>query len=411
MQSVSMFSVKKIRADFPILQKKVNRQQLIFLDSTSTSQKPKQVLQAINEYYENYNANPHRSLYKLCEKATELYENAHEDAAKFIGAHGKAEIVFVRNTNEAINLVMYSWAMNNLKAGDEILLTLMEHHANIVPWQFLQKFGVKLKFVKLDDSGTLDMDDFEQQLTKEVKLVSLTHCSNVLGTINDVEKLSKLAHDNGSLFLVDAAQSVPHMTVDVKKIDCDFLAFSGHKMLGPMNIGVLYGKSEILGKMEPFMRGSDMIKEVKLTESSWNDLPWKFEAGTPNVEGAVGLSAAIDYLTKIGMEEIQKHEGRLTEYALEKLSTVDGITIYGPQNGIKRGGIISFNLKGIHSHDVAQILDDFGIAIRSGHHCAMPLMKYLGIQSAARASFYLYTTKDEIDALANGLQKVNQVFK
>ncbi len=408
---MSFLDIEKIRQDFPILNRKINGKQLVFLDNASTSQKPRQVIDAIKNYYEEHNANPHRSIYKLCEEATEIYEKSHEDASKFIKASGKEEIVFVRNTNEAVNLVLHSWAIDNLKKGDEILLTMMEHHANIVPWQYLQKFGIKLKFVGLNGNGTLDSDDFEKQLTKNVKLVSLTHCSNVLGTINGVKGISKLAHDNGSLFFVDGAQSVPHMPVDVKDIGCDFLAFSGHKMLAPMNIGVLYGKKELLEKMEPFMRGSDMIKEVKTTGATWNDLPWKFEAGTPNVEGAVGLSAAIDYLKKLGMEEIEKHEEELTEYALEKLSAIDGIAIYGPNGGEKRAGIISFNLKGVHSHDTAQILDDFGIAIRSGHHCAMPLMEFLGIQSAARASFYLYTTKEEIDALVSGLHKVRQVFK
>ncbi len=408
---MKFLNVDKIRKDFPILNRKINGNQLIFLDNASTSQKPQQVIDSIKNYYEEHNANPHRSIYKLCEEATEIYEKAHEDTSKFINASSKEEIIFVRNTNEAINLVMYSWALNNLKSGDEILLSVMEHHANIVPWQYLQKFGIKLKFISLNGNGTLDSDNLEKQLTKNVKLVSLTHCSNVLGTINNVKKISELTHDNGSLFFVDGAQSVPHMPVDVKEIGCDFLAFSGHKMLAPMNIGVLYGKKELLEKMEPFMRGSDMIKEVKLTEATWNDLPWKFEAGTPNVEGAVGLSAAIDYLRKIGMKEIQTHEEKLTKYVLNKLASTDGITIYGPQNGIERGGIVSFNLNGVHSHDVAQILDDFGIAIRSGHHCCMPLMRYLEIQSAARASFYLYTTKEEIDALANSLHKVIQVFK
>ena len=408
---MNFLNVEKIREDFPILSKKINGKQLVFLDNASTSQKPKQVIEAIKNYYEEHNANPHRSIYKLCEEATEIYEKSHEDVAKFINASNEEEIIFVRNTNEAMNLVMYSWAMNNLKSGDEILVTMMEHHANIVPWQFLQKFGIKLKFTELASDGRLDQNNFQEQLTKKTKLVSITHASNVLGTINDVEKISKLAHDNGSLFVVDAAQSIPHMEVDVKKINCDFLAFSGHKMLAPMNIGVLYGKKEILEKMDPFMRGSDMIKEVKQTESTWNELPWKFEAGTPNVEGAVGLSVAINYLNKIGMKEIEKHEKNLTEYALKKLSGIEGVTVYGPRDGNQKAGIVSFNAKGVHSHDVAQLMDEFGIAIRSGHHCAMPLMKYLGIQSAARASFYLYTTKEEIDALANGLQKINKVFK
>ncbi len=404
-----MLDAEKVREDFPILNRKINGKPLIFLDNASTSQKPKQVIDAIKNYYEEHNANPHRSIYKLCEEATEIYEKSHEEVAKFINASGKEEIVFVRNTNEAMNLLMYSWAMQNLKSGDEILLTMMEHHANIVPWQFLQRQGVKLKFVNLTKDGNLDNEDLKNKLTKLVKLVSITHCSNVLGTINDVKEISKLAHDNGSLFVLDGAQSVPHMQVDVKDVDCDFLAFSGHKMLAPMNIGVLYGKKEYLQNMEPFMRGSDMIKEVGLTDTTWNDLPWKFEAGTPNVEGAVGLSAAIKYLDKIGMKEIQKHEQNIKEYAMKKMLDVDGIVVYGPLG--ERAGLISFNLHKIHSHDVAQVLDNFGIAIRSGHHCAIPLMKYLGIQSAARASFYLYTTKEEIDKFVAALQKTKMVFK
>ncbi|MBI1978951.1 MAG: cysteine desulfurase [Candidatus Aenigmarchaeota archaeon] len=402
-------NAEKFREDFPIFKRKINNRPLAFLDSASTSQKPQQVIDAIKDYYEQHNANPHRSIYTLCDEATQIYEKAREKVAKFINAKSDKEIIFVRNTNEAMNILAYSYAMENLKEGDEILLTIMEHHANIVPWQMLQKRGVKLKFVDINDDGTLNLNQLNEMITKNTKIVSVTHKSNVLGTVNNVKEIGRIAHDNESIFIVDGAQAVPNMPVDVKDLDCDFLAFSGHKMLGPMNIGVLYGKSDILEKMEPFMRGSDMIKEVQLTETVWNDLPWKFEAGTPNVEGAVGLSAAIDYLSKVGLSEIQKHEEELSVYAMEKLNEIKG---FKPVfNGTLKNGVISFNMVGTHSHDVAYILDEFAVAIRSGHMCCQPLMRRLGMQSIARASFYLYNTKEEIDTLAEGLEKVNQVFK
>lgn len=402
-------NAEKFREDFPIFKRKINNRPLAFLDSASTSQKPQQVIDAIKDYYEQHNANPHRSIYTLCDEATQIYEKAREKVAKFINAKSDKEIIFVRNTNEAMNILAYSYAMENLKEGDEILLTIMEHHANIVPWQMLQKRGVKLKFVDINDDGTLNLNQLNEMITKNTKIVSVTHKSNVLGTVNNVKEIGRIAHDNESIFIVDGAQAVPNMPVDVKDLDCDFLAFSGHKMLGPMNIGVLYGKSDILEKMEPFMRGSDMIKEVQLTETVWNDLPWKFEAGTPNVEGAVGLSAAIDYLSKVGLSEIQKHEEELSVYAMEKLNEIKG---FKPVfNGTLKNGVISFNMVGAHSHDVAYILDEFAVAIRSGHMCCQPLMRRLGMQSIARASFYLYNTKEEIDTLAEGLEKVNQVFK
>lgn len=405
-----MFDVEKIRKDFPILKRKINGKPLNFLDSTSTSQKPKQVIDAIKNYYELHNANPHRSLYKLCEEATQMYEDARKKVAEFINAKHSEEIIFVRNTNEAMNLITNSYAMPNLKSQDEIILSVMEHHANIVPWQHVKKrSGSRLRFVDISENGTLNLNQLTP--TKNTKIISLTHASNVLGTINPVKQISKIAHENGSVFIVDGAQSVPHMPVDVQDIGCDFLAFSGHKMLGPMNIGVLYGRRDLLEDMEPFMLGSDMIKEVTLEDATWNDLPWKFEAGTPNVEGAVGLSAAIDYLDKLGMGNIRKHEKELTSYALQKLSRIKGLKIYGPMDSDIRGGVISFNLDDIHSHDLASILNDFGIAIRSGHHCAMPLMNRLGVSSVARASFYIYTTKSEIDALAVALEKAKKVFK
>lgn len=404
------FDVEKIRQDFPILKRKIDGKPLVFLDSASTSQKPVQMINAIKEYYEMYNANPHRSLYKLCEEATELYEESRKKVAKFINAKHPEEIIFVRNTNEAMNLLAHSYAIPRLGIKDEIVVSIMEHHANIVPWQFVsEKKGTKLRFADMKDDWTLDLNKLN--LTKASKIVSLTHVSNVLGAINPVKEVSKIARDNGSVFIVDGAQSAPHMPIDVQDIGCDFFAFSGHKMLGPMSIGVLYGKKDLLEDMEPFLRGSDMIKEVTKDNASWNDLPWKFEAGTPNVDGAVGLSAAIDYLNKLGMKNIREHEKQITGYALKRLSEINGLEIYGPTNPSKRGGVISFNLADIHSHDLASIMNDFGIAIRSGHHCCMPLMKRMNIPAAARASFYIYTTKSEIDVLANALEKAKSVFK
>jgi cysteine desulfurase/selenocysteine lyase len=404
-----MFDVEKVREDFPILKRKIEGKPLIFLDSASTSQKPVQVINAIKEYYEMHNANPHRSLYKLCEEATELYEDARKKVAKFVNAKHPEEIIFVRNTNEAMNLIVNSFAMPKLHNPSEIVLSVMEHHANIVPWQYLRdKNSTKLNFLDINGDGTLNLGQLKPN--HDTKIVSLTHVSNVLGTINPVKEISKIAHENNSLFVVDGAQSVPHMPIDVQELGCDFLAFSGHKMLAPMNIGVLYGRKDLLEEMEPFMRGSDMIKEVTLEKATWNDVPWKFEAGTPNVEGAVGLSAAIDYLNGLGMGDVRKHEKEITAYALEKLSEIDGLKIYGPTDADIRGGVVSFNLADMHSHDLATILDDFGISIRSGHHCCQPLMKRLGIPAAARASFYVYTLESEIDSLVNALEKSKKVF-
>ncbi|MBI2544972.1 MAG: SufS family cysteine desulfurase, partial [Candidatus Aenigmarchaeota archaeon] len=366
-------NVEKIREDFPILKRKINNHPLAFLDSASTSQKPKQVIDAITSYYENNNANPHRSIYQLCDEATQMYEDARKKVAKFINAKPD-EIVFVRNTNEAMNIISNSFPISKLQNPSEIILSIMEHHANIVPWQLIRDVnGTKLNFIDINNDFRLRMDQLKSSISKNTKIVSLTHASNVLGTINPVKEISKLAHDNNSVFVVDAAQAVPHIPIDVQNIGCDFLTFSGHKMLAPMNIGVLYGRKELLEEMEPFLRGSDMIKEVTLDSAVWNDVPWKFEAGTPNVEGAVGLSAAIDYLNKLGLDNISKHEKELTKYALEKLSAIKGIEIYGPTETKNKVGVVAFNMKGVHSHDVAYILNDFGVAVRSGHHCAQPL--------------------------------------
>ena len=404
--------VEKIRADFPIFKRKVNGKPLVYLDSTATSQKPLQVINAVKECYENYYSNVHRAVHTLSNEASEKYEGAHEKIANLINARGMEEIVFTKNTTESMNLILYSWTYNNLKAGDEIITTIMEHHSNIVPWQSLKSRGVKLKFVDINEDYTLRMEDYEKLITPKTKMVTVTHVSNTLGVINPVKEIGKIAHDNNCLFVVDGAQSVPHMPVDVRDINADFLSFSGHKMLGPAGIGVLYGKKEILEEMPPFMYGGDMIKEVSKESTVYNDLPWKFEAGTPNIEGGIGLGAAVDYLQKIGMENIRAHEKELVEYAFEKIATIPDVTIYGPTNSKIKAGVFAFNIGDVHAHDTASLLDEEGIAVRSGHHCTMPLTREkLHLQSSARASFYLYTTRDEVDALAKGIEKIRKVFK
>ncbi|MBI1934822.1 cysteine desulfurase [Candidatus Woesearchaeota archaeon] len=402
------FEIKNIRKDFPILSRKIRGKQLIYFDSAATSQKPKQVIEAMEDYYKNHNANIHRSIHTLGEEATEAYEKAHEKVADFINAGSYQNIVFTKNTTESLNLLAYSLTAD-LKKGDEIVISQMEHHSNLVPWQQLAKQrGLKLEFIKIDEEGKLDEESINESITKKTKIVSIMHVSNVLGTINDIKKIGNIAHENNALMVVDGAQSIPHMPVDVKKIDADFYAFSGHKMLGPTGIGVLYGKRELLENMQPFLYGGEMIREVKFEDTKFNDLPWKFEAGTMNIAEAVGLDAAIDYLKKIGMENIQKKDKELTNYTFEKLKEIKDVKIYGPK---ERGAVVSFNVDEIHAHDVSQILDSEGIAIRAGHHCCMPLMGVLKAHAAARASFYFYNTKDEIDKFANALGKVKKVFR
>jgi len=397
---------KRIKEDFPILKRKINGKRFIYLDNAATSQKPIQVINAITTFYKFYNANIHRGIYKVAEEATEMYENSKEKVKEFINAKEKGEIVYVRNTTEAINFVAISFG-EKIKKGEKIVVSKMEHHSNLVPWQLLAKRKkAKLEFVELKDFE-IDINDFEKKV-KGAKLVAITHVSNVLGTINDVRTLAKIAHENGAYFLLDGAQSVPHMKVDVKKLDCDFLAFSGHKMLAPFGIGVLYGKKEILEEMQPILGGGDMIKECNFLRCTWNELPYKFEAGTQNVEGAIGLSAAIGYLRKIGMEKIQKHEEELTKYALQLLKEETNVETYGPK---KRSGIIAFNIKGIHAHDVASFFNKEGIAIRAGHHCAMPLVREVLKQNAvARMSFYLYNFKEDIDAAIEAIRKLKKEF-
>jgi len=404
-------NVNEIRKDFPILDRETaNGKRVIYLDSTATSQKPLQVIEAMNDYYRRSNANIHRGVHTLAEEATSLYEGARERIAKFINAASSREIIYTRNTTESINLVAYSWARANLKSGDLVILTEMEHHSNLVPWHMLQaERGIELEFIPVTDDGLLDLEAFKTLLNRTPKLVSFTHMSNVLGTINPAGEIIKLAHAAGAVVLVDGAQSVPHLVVDVQALDADFYAFSAHKMCGPTGIGILYGKSALLDAMPPFLGGGDMIKEVKLRSFRPNSLPHKFEAGTPAIAEAIGLGAAVDYLTQVGMKDIAAHEHEITEYALERLEEIPGVKLFGP-SADKKGGVAAFTLEGVHPHDVAQILDQDGIAVRAGHHCAQPLHEKFGIPATSRASFYLYSTKDEVDMLVKGLYKVKEMF-
>ena len=404
--------VARIKSDFPIFQRKIHGKPLCYLDSAATSQKPRQVIDAVSDYYSNYNANVHRAIYELGEDSTREYEGAREKVARFINARTPSEIVFTKGTTESINIVAYGWGLKGkLRKGDEIVSTVMEHHSNHIPWFFLQdRVGVKLSWIDIDDEGNLKMEDLDRLVTERTKLVAISQCSNVLGTINPVKEIAKKAHEVNALCLVDAAQSVPHSPVDVRDLDCDLLAFSGHKMLGPTGIGILYGKEKVLDEMEPMLGGGEMIREVHLGRATWNDLPWKFEGGTPNMAGAIGLGAAVDYLDAIGMQNVRRHEVELSAYGLDVLHRVKGLKIYGPLDPKMRGGLIAFTIPEAHPHDVAAILDAEGIAVRSGHNCAQPLMERLGIPATARASFYVYNSPEDIDRLAKGLKKVQEVF-
>jgi cysteine desulfurase/selenocysteine lyase len=401
-----------LRNDFPIFKKKINGNELVYLDNASTTQKPYSVIDSITDFYTNYNSNIHRAVYQLAEEATELYEKSREKIANFINVRPE-EIVFTRNTTESINLIAHSWARSNLKKDDGIVITELEHHSNIVPWQILcEEIGTQLEYVGIDENGFLDLEYMIQLISsKKVKLVSLSHMSNVLGTIVPIEGIIKAAHEHGIPVIVDGAQSVPHMPVNVKNIDCDFLVFSSHKMLGPTGVGVLYAKKEFLEKMRPFMGGGDMIKEVFKFHTNYNEVPYKFEAGTPNIADVVGFGAAIDYLEKIGMENIRRHEITLTEYALESILSLKYVTVYGPRDTKYRGGVISFNIADIHPHDLATIMNNHGIAIRSGHHCAQVLMQRLDVPATSRASFYIYNTKEEIDKFVNAIKEAGRIFK
>ncbi|AST06254.1 cysteine desulfurase [Anoxybacillus flavithermus] len=401
-------NVKELRQLFPILDQQVDGKPLVYLDSAATSQKPLPVIEAIDNYYRQYNSNVHRGVHTLGTKATDAYEGAREKVRRFIGAASTEEIIFTRGTTTAINLVAASYGRANVREGDEIVITYMEHHSNIIPWQQVAKqTGATLKYIPLQPDGTIRLEDVEQTVTPNTKIVAVMHVSNVLGTINPVKEIARIAHKNGAVVVVDGAQSTPHMKVDVQDIDCDFYAFSGHKMCGPTGIGVLYGKKRLLEQMEPVEFGGEMIDFVGLYESTWKELPWKFEGGTPIIAGAIGLGAAIDFLEQIGLDHIAEHEHRLAQYALEQLATIDGLTIYGPK---ERAGLVTFNIDGVHPHDVATVLDAEGIAVRAGHHCAQPLMKWLNVTATARASFYLYNTEEEIDALVSALKKTKEYF-
>lgn len=407
-----MLDVIKIRKDFPILERKINGKPLIYLDNAATTQKPQAVIDTIVNYYSYHNANIHRGIHTLAQEATTQYEEARKKIAKFIGAASEKEIIFVRNSTEAINLIAYSYSRNNIVKGDVIILTEAEHHSNLVPWQIIaREKGALLKFIRIDDEGYLDLKHFRSLLSKKTKIVSIVHISNVLGIINPVKEIADLSHRVGAKVLVDGSQSAPRIPINLADLNCDFFTLTGHKMAGPTGIGVLWGREEILTQMPPFLGGGDMIKKVTFDDFIPNDLPYKFEAGTPNIAGAIGLGRAVDYLNKIGMQNVYDYERKLTEYALSNLSHISNLTIYGPKNAENKIGVIAFNLKGIHPHDLAQILDEDGIAIRSGFHCAMPLHKdRLGINASARISFFIYNTFEEINQLIKSLEKAKRIF-
>lgn len=404
-------NVKKIKKDFPIFNRKIKGKEIVYLDSAATSQKPYIVIEKLKEFYEYFNSNVHRAIHTLSYEATQLFEETRKEVAKFINARPE-EIIFLKNCTEAINLVANSLAFSFFERKNNIVTTIMEHHSNLVPWYLLKKrFGIDVKYVDINDQGLLKYGDFEKYCNKKTKLIALTHSSNMLGTINDIKRVKEISEKYGSLILIDGAQSVPHFKVNVKKIDCDFLAFSAHKMLGPTGVGILYGKKEFLEKMEPFLGGGEMIKEVELNKIEWNELPYKFEAGTPNFADVAAFKYAIEYLKKVKMENVRKNDERLVRYCIKRFSEIKNLEIYGPLNYKKRSGLISFNLKGIHAHDVSQILDYDGIAIRSGHHCTMPLHRRLNIQASCRASFYIYNQKEDVDKLVEGLIKIEKKFK
>ncbi len=395
------------REDFPIL----NNREMAYLDNGATTQKPKQVLEALKKFYENENANPHRGAYALSMEATEAYENTRNKIAKFINAKNSEEIIFSKNATESLNLIAYSYGLDNLKENDEVVLSIMEHHSNIVPWQYVtKKTKSKLKYMYINDDFEISKKEIEEKITDKTKIVGITHVSNVLGTINPVKDIIKYAHEKGAIVILDASQSIPHFKIDVQDLDADFVVFSGHKMLAPLGIGVLYGKKELLQKMNPFLMGGDMIEYVHEQETTFAPLPNKFEAGTQNVEGVVGLGAAIDYINKIGYENIEKEEKELTAYARKELEKLDFLDLYLTPNEENHSSVFSFNIKGIHPHDVASILDTEGVYVRSGNHCAQPLLRYLGIDSTCRASLYFYNTKEEIDKLIKALIKTNNIF-
>ncbi|MGV3466669.1 MAG: cysteine desulfurase [Heyndrickxia sp.] len=404
-------NANEIRKLFPILDQEVNGHPLVYLDSAATSQKPLSVIEAVNQYYRLDNSNVHRGVHTLGTRATDKYEGARDKVRKFINASSREEIVFTRGTTASLNMIASSFGNDNVKEGDEIVISFMEHHSNLIPWQQLAKRkGATLKYVPMQEDGTILLEDMRKTVTNQTKIVAIALVSNVLGTMNPIKEIAKIAHEHHAYMVVDGAQGAPHMKVDVQDLDCDFLAFSGHKMCGPTGIGVLYGKKQLLEEMEPVEFGGEMIDFVDLYDSTWKELPWKFEGGTPIIAGAIGLGAAIDFLEEVGLDNITKHEHTLAEYALNRLSEIEGLTIYGPKDPEKRAGLVTFNLEDVHPHDVATVLDAEGIAVRAGHHCAQPLMKWLNVSATARASFYLYNTEEDIDRLVRGLVKTKEYF-
>jgi cysteine desulfurase/selenocysteine lyase len=410
-QESAPLDVERIRADFPILEREFDGNQLVYLDNAATSHTPEPVVEAIAHYYRHYNANVHRGLHQLSQEASIAYEEAHDRVAEFIGASGeRKEVVFTKNTTESMNTVAYAWGLEHLSEGDEVVLTEMEHHAALVTWQQIaKKTGAEVKFIRVDDEGYLDMDHARELITDDTEMVSVVHVSNTLGTVNPVSELADIAHDHDSLIFVDGAQSVPHMSVDVEEIDADFFAFSGHKMCGPTGIGVLYGKQHLLDEMQPYLYGGMMIEKVTFDDSTWHELPWKFEAGTPVIAQGIALAEAIDYLEDIGMDAIQAHEDDLAEYAYDRLTEFDDITVFGPP-GDDRAGLVSFDMDSVHAHDASEILNSHAVAVRAGDHCTQPLHDKLGVAATTRASFYIYNTKEEIDALVEGLNDARELF-
>ena len=408
---MTTLDIQRIREDFPILKREVHGRPLVYFDNAATSQKPRAVIDAIVHYYEHYNGAIHRGIHTLAEEATARYEETRQKTADFIGAPGPECIVFTRNTTESINLVANAWGRKRLREGDEIVLSVMEHHSNLVPWQMIaHETGARLRFIDIDDEGQLVWEDVERLINQKTKLVAIAHMSNVLGTINPVRQIAELAHARGALVLIDGAQSVPHLPVNVQEIDCDFLAFSAHKMLGPTGVGVLYARRDLLEEMDPFLGGGSMIKRVLLDDFTPNDPPWKFEAGVPNIGDVCAFSATLDYLNGLGMEQVRAHEIAITREALRKLSQIPDVAIYGPESVEARGGVVAFNLGDVHPHDVGTVLDRHGVAIRASHHCAQPLMKRLDVVATARASFYVYNTNEELDVLVEGIEAAARLF-
>tara|TARA_B100000519_G_scaffold124368_1_gene107448 strand:- start:407 stop:1648 length:1242 start_codon:yes stop_codon:yes gene_type:complete len=408
-----MININEIRNDFPILSKKINGHQLVYLDNAATTHKPRSVINSLVDFYENYNSNVHRGVHTLSMEATDQFEEARQKISSFINSETPQSIIWTRNASESLNIISYSWGYKNISEGDEILLSPMEHHSNLIPWQELARAkGAKIKYLSLNEDGTLNLSNIDELMTLNTKLVSVVHVSNALGTINPVKQLCDKAHEVGALFVLDGAQSVPHMLVDVQELDCDFFVFSGHKMMGPTGIGVLYGKMEILEKMDPVFTGGEMVLEVTYEKASWADIPMKFEAGTPNIADSIALGAAVDYLQNIGMGNIHDYEKTITSYGLQKFQELEseGVTLFGPKSSDLKGAVFSFHIPNIHPHDLGTILDGLGIAVRTGHHCAMPLIRSLGVSATARASFYVYNTLDEVDMLIEGIKSAIRYF-